>query len=229
MIGVTSFARFAGLVGWPAVLPRFAKAAWLGILPEFNPFKYNSFPVNGARQSSPADAGRCRAEIARHERGGQARPSCRRSSPSSRSSTSPSARGPSSTRSTPTCPPNGSELVLFDLNRAARFGPLLRRARCETVLDAHAPAPPRSYRTTIITNGGAEPSEVGARHRGRRDRRATVRRSGSLPARRVLAFARRPAVPARATRSTACTPTARGLRRSRSAPSRRAASAAPSS
>src|SRR5262249_56701774 len=51
MIGITRFARFAGLAGLPALLPAFAKAAWLGIVPEFNPFKYNSFPVNGARQS----------------------------------------------------------------------------------------------------------------------------------------------------------------------------------
>jgi alpha-beta hydrolase superfamily lysophospholipase len=51
MIGITAFARFAGLAGLPAFLPHFAKAAWLSILPEFNPFKYNSFPVNGARQS----------------------------------------------------------------------------------------------------------------------------------------------------------------------------------
>ena len=51
MIGITAFARFAGLAALPAMFPAFAKAAWLGILPEFNPFKYNSFPVNGARQS----------------------------------------------------------------------------------------------------------------------------------------------------------------------------------
>ena len=51
MIGITAFARFAGIAALPALLPAFAKAAWLGILPEFNPFKYNSFPVNGARQS----------------------------------------------------------------------------------------------------------------------------------------------------------------------------------
>ena len=51
MIGITAFARFAGLAGLPAILPAFAKAAWLGMLPEFNPFKYNSFPINGARQS----------------------------------------------------------------------------------------------------------------------------------------------------------------------------------
>jgi len=47
MIGITQFARFAGLAGLPAVLPAFAKAAWLSVMPEFNPFKYNSFPVNG--------------------------------------------------------------------------------------------------------------------------------------------------------------------------------------
>ncbi len=51
MIGITSFARFAGLAAMPAYLPAFAKAAWLGVIPEFNPFKYNSFPVNGAVQS----------------------------------------------------------------------------------------------------------------------------------------------------------------------------------
>jgi alpha-beta hydrolase superfamily lysophospholipase len=51
MVGITRAARYAGLAGLPAILPAFAKAAWLGIVPEFNPFKYNSFPVNGARQS----------------------------------------------------------------------------------------------------------------------------------------------------------------------------------
>jgi hypothetical protein len=49
---LTRFARFAGLAALPSILPAFAKSAWLAILPEFNPFKYNSFPVNVARQSS---------------------------------------------------------------------------------------------------------------------------------------------------------------------------------
>jgi alpha-beta hydrolase superfamily lysophospholipase len=51
MVGITRVARLARLAGLPSILPAFAKAAWLGIVPEFNPFKYNSFPVNGARQS----------------------------------------------------------------------------------------------------------------------------------------------------------------------------------
>lgn len=52
MIGITEMARFAGVFGWLAIFPPFAKAAWLSVVPEFNPFKYNSFPINGARQSS---------------------------------------------------------------------------------------------------------------------------------------------------------------------------------
>ncbi len=51
MTGITQFARFARLAALPAYFLAFAKAAWLYILPEFNPFKYNSFPVNAARQS----------------------------------------------------------------------------------------------------------------------------------------------------------------------------------
>lgn len=51
MIGVSPYARFAGIAGLPALFPAFANAAWLSVLPEFNPFKYNSFPVNAARQS----------------------------------------------------------------------------------------------------------------------------------------------------------------------------------
>lgn len=37
MIGVTAFARFAGLAGLPSVFPAFARAAWLNVVPEFNP------------------------------------------------------------------------------------------------------------------------------------------------------------------------------------------------
>ena len=55
MVGITSFARFAGLAALPAYLPTFAKAAWLSVVPEFNPFKYNSFPVNGATPDPSID------------------------------------------------------------------------------------------------------------------------------------------------------------------------------
>lgn len=34
MIGITEMARFAGVFGWPAIFPPFAKAAWLSVVPE---------------------------------------------------------------------------------------------------------------------------------------------------------------------------------------------------
>jgi alpha-beta hydrolase superfamily lysophospholipase len=51
MVRVSAGARYAGLAGLPAVLPGFARAAWVDVLPEYNPFKYNSFPVHAARES----------------------------------------------------------------------------------------------------------------------------------------------------------------------------------
>lgn len=157
MIGITQFARFAGLAALPALLPAFAKAAWLGIVPEFNPFKYNSFPVNGARQSY-------RATIALQDR-------VARASREGRFARLPPILTFQSvvdfTVSTPAVisglyahlPANGSELVLFDLNRAAAVSPLLRDA-AEGVLSRILPAPPRPYRTVIITNAAADRYDV---------------------------------------------------------------------
>ena len=48
-------------------------------------------------------------------------------------------------------PANGSELVLFDINRNAKFGPLLRSS-ADTALSRILPGGPQNYRTAIITN-----------------------------------------------------------------------------
>ena len=149
MIGITDFARFAGFLGWPALFPPFAKAAWLGVSPEFNPFKYNSFPVNGARQSSLL-AQALQRQITDNARKGRLQ------------ELPPILTFASVVDSTVSTvaivdalyaklPANGSELVLFDLNRSARFATLLR-TNAQTVLARLLPAPPRNFRTTILTN-----------------------------------------------------------------------------
>jgi len=151
MIGVTRFARFAGLAAIPALLPPFASAAWLSVAPEFNPFKYNSFPVNGATQSHRLTAA-LQEQAARLEASGDL------------------ARIPpvvtfqsvvDFTVSTAAIveafydhlPDNGSELVLFDVNRTSKFAPLLSAAS-ETKLSLLLPAPPRRYRTVVLSNDG---------------------------------------------------------------------------
>ncbi|HEY5308985.1 MAG TPA: alpha/beta hydrolase, partial [Casimicrobiaceae bacterium] len=160
MIGITSMARFAGVVGWPAVFPAFAKAAWLDVTPEFNPFKYNSFPVNAARQSSLISRALQRQimQAVKDGRMGELPPILTFQSV---------VDFTVSTRAIVDAlyvnlPANGSELVLFDLNRSARFA-VLFRARADTVLTRLLPAPPRAFRTTIITSVGPGDDAVIAR------------------------------------------------------------------
>ena len=149
MIGITRFARFAGLASLPALLPPFANAAWLSVVPEFNPFKYNSFPVNGARQSFRlTDA--LQVQIQRLARDGAL------------ADLPPVLTFQSVidfTVSTPAIltalyaylPDNGSEIVLFDVNRTIKFGPLLR-ASSYVALDRLVPTTPQTYRFTSIVN-----------------------------------------------------------------------------
>lgn len=51
MIGVSPLARVARVISALGPLPWFEKARWLDVVPEYNPFKYNSFPANAAIQS----------------------------------------------------------------------------------------------------------------------------------------------------------------------------------
>jgi alpha-beta hydrolase superfamily lysophospholipase len=150
-------ARFAGFAGLPAIFPAFASAAWLGVIPEFNPFKYNSFPVNGARQSSLLTRA-LQPRIARYARQGRL------------AELPPIITFQSvvdftvSTRAIVTglhaqLPQNGSELVLFDINRNTKFGPLMRPGS-ETTLDRLLPPAPRTFKTTVITNAAPDSSAV---------------------------------------------------------------------
>lgn len=56
-------------------------------------------------------------------------------------------------------PPNGSDLVLFDLNRAAKLGPLLRPT-LDAQLGRLLPPAPRAFGVTVVTNAVAGGSAV---------------------------------------------------------------------
>jgi len=160
MIGVTAFARFAGIAGLPAFLPAFASAAWLDLVPEFNPFKYNSFPVNAARQSHLLTA--------------SLQDQTRRLAEANRLSALPPVLtfqsvvdSTVSTRAVVEAlyarlPENGSELVLFDVNRNARLGPLLSPAAAGAV-ERLLPEGSRRYAVTVVTNAAPGSAEAVAR------------------------------------------------------------------
>ena len=185
MIGITRFARFAGLAGLPAFLPAFAKAAWLSIIPEFNPFKYNSFPVNGARQSYQLTAA-LQGAIAAHAQAGRL------------GQLPPALTFQSvmdftvSTRAIITAfynllPANGSELVLFDLNRNTKLGPLLRASSYAALMRMLPPAP-RNFRSTIISNVSPASAEDAERTTEAGQTQESERRLGLLYPRDVYSL-----------------------------------------
>ncbi|BEK74513.1 alpha/beta hydrolase [Enterobacter asburiae] len=152
MIGVTAFARFAGFAGLPALLPAFAKAAWLNISPEYNPYKYNSFPVNAARQSWLLTK-------ALQEQIGRAARENRLANLPPILAFQSVMDSTVSTRAVVTglfdqLPANGSELVVFDINQAASFRPLFKPSSW-TATSALLPVAQRRYGVTIITNADA--------------------------------------------------------------------------
>lgn len=152
MIGVTAFARFAGFAGLPALLPAFAKAAWLNIAPEYNPYKYNSFPVNAARQSWLL------TKALQEQIGREARENRLVNLPPVLAFQSV-MDSTVSTRAVVTglfdqLPANGSELVVFDINQAASFRPLFKPSSW-TATSALLPVAQRRYGVTIITNADA--------------------------------------------------------------------------
>ncbi|RDI98400.1 alpha/beta hydrolase [Dyella solisilvae] len=160
MIGVTRFARFAGLAGLPAVLPAFAKAAWLDLLPEYNPFKYNSFPVNAARQTYLlTDVVRRQLQrLARDHRLSALPPML-----TFQSVVDDTVSAPAVTRTLyAQLPDNGSEIVLFDVNRNRRFDSLLSESSRQALQNLLPPAP-RLYRTTVVTNAAENDSHTVAR------------------------------------------------------------------
>ncbi len=154
MIGINAFARFAGLAGLPALLPAFAKAAWLSVVPEFNPFKYNSFPVNAGRQAYRLTAA-VQEQLRRLSRNGRLKDLPPILTFQSSMDFTVSARAVV-TSLYAFLPANGSELVLFDLNRNTKFGPLLRTIFAAAT-DRILPPPPRNWRLTLITNTPSDP------------------------------------------------------------------------
>ncbi|BAN47192.1 carboxylesterase [Metapseudomonas resinovorans] len=160
MIGITRFARFAGLASVPAFFPPFAKSAWLGIVPEFNPFKYNSFPVNGARQTHRLTTTLQQqvTRLARLEVFNELPPILTFQSVMDYTVSTSAILYALYEH----LPQNGSELVLYDVNRASVFGPLMRSAS-EVALSRILPPLPHKYGITVVGNAAPNSTDTVAR------------------------------------------------------------------
>lgn len=172
MIGIGRLAAFSRLMPLLSWIPYFEKSRWLDVQPEFNPFKYNSFPVNGVRQSWLL-VGAVQTQLLQLKATG-------------RSDRLPPILAFQSvldgTVSTSAVvrnlfdplPANGSELVLFDINRQGVLAPMLRRS-ASGVLDDLQPGEAFEYRLTVIGNVDADSANVAERRRDPGQREAVLR------------------------------------------------------
>jgi alpha-beta hydrolase superfamily lysophospholipase len=155
MIGVTRFAWLARVISLLGPLPAFEKARWLDVYPEYNPFKYNSFPANAGLQTWRLTTTMQSqiARVAEAGRGGELPPILTFHSLVD------------ATVSTPAIvhalydviADERSELVLFDINRSSGLVPFIQPADAALVARL-TDATPRRYRRTLITN--AAPSSL---------------------------------------------------------------------
>ncbi len=155
MIGVPKFAWLARVISLLGPIPAFEKARWLDIYPEYNPFKYNSFPANAGLQTwrLTTTLQSQVARIAAAGRGGELPPVLTFHSLVD------------ATVSTPALvhalydviADERSELVLFDINRSSGLVPFIQpgdAALVSTLTDSSS----RRYRRTLITN--VDPSSL---------------------------------------------------------------------
>lgn len=161
MLGVTPFAALIRLTSPLGLVPYFEKSRWGDVLPEYIPFKYNSFPNHAATQThrltSTLQGGLRRA--ARDGRIARLPPILTFQS---------LVDATVSTRAVfdklyALLDGKDNELVVFDVNRSATVRPFLREARDETLGGRLLRTPGRRYRLTWITN--ASPGTLGVEER----------------------------------------------------------------
>ncbi len=160
MIGIGRLAAFARLMPLLGGIPYFEKSRWLDVQPEFNPFKYNSFPVNGVRQSWLL-TGVVQAQLLQLRSIGRSE----RLPPilAFQSVLDGTVSTPAVVRSLfEQLPANGSELVLFDINRHGVLAPMFTQSAQELIGQLQ-PDASHTYRLTVVGNLNADTAAVGER------------------------------------------------------------------
>lgn len=177
MIGISPAAALAKFVGRLAVFPYFEKTRWLDVLPEYNPFKYNSFPAFAGQQTSEL-TGEIQAQVARVARAGRIRELPPMLAFQSAMDATILAEAVV-TKLYDALEENGSELVLFDLNRIASARPFIK-PEDSSFLARVVPLARRRYTLTVVTNASPDTLEVVAR---------TTPAGSDTPAERPLSLA----------------------------------------
>ena len=158
-IGISPFAVLTNVLSGLAFIPAFEKSRWLDVLPEYDPYKYNSFPVNAANQIYRVTR-TLRAELddakARGRLDAMPRVVMFQSVVDSTVTAGEVVRG-----LLVYLPPRGHELVVFDVNRYEQLESLVAPGPLESLERLRA-APDLTFKITVIRNRDATTRAVGA-------------------------------------------------------------------
>jgi alpha-beta hydrolase superfamily lysophospholipase len=158
MIGVSPFARLAPVVGWMGRFQPFEKARWLDVMPEYIPFKYNSFPIRAGHESFGLTKVIQRQVGRLQEEGTLGRlPPILGFMSAVDDTVSTSAVVESLYARMPAG--RKDELVIFDLNESSDVGPFIRSSGHDN-LARLVKAPGRPYRLSVVMNERPGAQEV---------------------------------------------------------------------
>jgi alpha-beta hydrolase superfamily lysophospholipase len=167
-IGISKAAVLTNVISALAFVPAFEKSAWVDVLPEYDPYKYNSFPVNAGNQIYRLTR-QLQDELAAAQEAGRLNAYPRtiifQSLVDATVTASAVVRGLLGV-----LPAAGHELVLFDVNRFETIQGLLGPGPLE-FLDRLRSAPDQPFRITVIGNRSESSLEIAAytREPGSRD------------------------------------------------------------
>jgi alpha-beta hydrolase superfamily lysophospholipase len=154
-IGISRFAVLTNILASLSFIPYFEKSDWMDVLPEFDPYKYNSFPVNAANQIYSLTRVLRSTLLSAAEKGklgGMPKVTAFQSLVDSTVTAAEVVHGLLGA-----LPRGGNELVLFDLNRQEKLegflapGPMAQMQRLRDATDL-------PFRLTI---GANRPDEAG--------------------------------------------------------------------
>ncbi len=161
-IGITRFAAFSGWHRALSFIPYFQKIAWESIEPEYDPFKYNSFPKIAGHQLFQLTRV-TQKKIEQLKKNGK----LERLPPIQTFSSivDSTVRTPSLvTYLYDRLKPNGHELILFDVNRFSALAPFVKD-RHDTFLNRLKEPSNLPYTWTLITNQTSDTLRVVAETR----------------------------------------------------------------
>ena len=158
-IGISKAAALTEILAGFSFIPYFEKSKWIDVLPEYDPYKYNSFPVNAAQQIHELTGELSRALDDNDEAGrlsGMPRVLAFQSLVDATITAHEIIDGLLLRLAT-----SGNELVVFDINRNESLQSLIEPSRVAEFERLRA-SPARPFRLTLITNRDPDSQEVAA-------------------------------------------------------------------